>query len=154
MAGLVEPWREGGFGLGDLMTLICAFSFSIYILVLDRFSKDGPIVPFTAIQLVVSAILALTQSLLSESWRFPSGIADWGRLLYLSIFATVFSTYWQTRYQRDTTPTRAAVIFTMESVFAAIFAMLVLSERMGPVALVGGALIVGGLLTIELPRSD
>lgn len=154
LVGLIEPWRDGGFGLGDLMTLICAFTFSIYILVLDRFAKDGPIVPYTAIQLVVGALLALAQALLTESWRTPSGIGNWSRLLYLSIFATVFSTYWQTRYQRDTTPTRAAVIYTMESVFAAIFAMLVLSEHMGPIALAGGGLIVSGLLTIELPRSD
>jgi drug/metabolite transporter (DMT)-like permease len=154
LGGLIEPWRDGGFGLGDLMTLGCAFTFSIYILVLDNFSKDGPIIPYTAIQLVVCTLLAYSQSLLSESWKFPSGVGDWSRLLYLSIFATVFSTYWQTRYQRDTTPTRAAVIFTMESVFAAIFAMLVLGEHMGPIALAGGVLIVSGLLTIELPRSD
>jgi drug/metabolite transporter (DMT)-like permease len=84
----------------------------------------------------------------------PIALPDWGKLLYLAIFATVLTTYWQTRYQRDTTPTRAAVIFTLESVFAAILGSFVMNETLGATGVLGGALIVTGLLTVELKRGS
>jgi len=154
LSGLIEPWRDGGFGVGDLLTLGCAVIFAVYILVLDRVARDGAIFPLTAIQLSIVTMLSLAHTLLTEPWRSPATAISWVQFLFLAIFATVFSTYAQTRYQRDTTPTRAAAIYTMESVFAAIFAVLALNEHLGPVAIAGGALIVAGLLTIELPNRE
>lgn len=150
--GLIEPWRAGGFGLGDLLTLGCAAAFAVYIVALDRYGARVDAAPLTAIQLTTTATLALTHSLAAETWAAPSEPWSWANLAFLSIFATVLATYWQTRYQRDTTPTRAAVIFTMESVFAAIIGVLVLNEHMGPVGATGGVLILAGLLTVELKR--
>lgn len=148
--GLLAPWREGGFGYGDALTLGCAGVFALYIILLDRYAQNADIVILTAAQLVVMAVLSTVQSLATEQWAYPSTAASWAQILYLAIFATVLSTYWQTLYQRDTTPTRAAVIYTMESVFAAIIGMLILNEQLGPVGVAGGLLIVAGLLVVQL----
>ncbi len=56
----------------------------------------------------------------------------------------------QTRFQKDTTPTRAAVIFSLEPVIASAFAALILGERLGAGGLLGGALILAGVLLSEL----
>ena len=61
----------------------------------------------------------------------------------------MFTTWCQTNYQPRTTPSRAAIIYTMESVFAAIIGITLLAEELAPVGYVGGALIVGGLLLVE-----
>ena len=70
-------------------------------------------------------------------------------MLYLTLFATVLTTYVQTRYQKETTPTRAVIIFALEPVIASIVAYVALSEEMGILGIVGGALIVGGVLLSE-----
>jgi drug/metabolite transporter (DMT)-like permease len=70
-------------------------------------------------------------------------------LLYMGICATVFTTYVQTRFQKDTTPTRAVIIFTIEPVIAAVLAYFFLGEILGTMGMFGAALIVGGILVSE-----
>jgi drug/metabolite transporter (DMT)-like permease len=151
VAGLFEPWKAGGFGMGDLLTLACALVFAVYIILLDRFApKADEIAAMTWVQLISATVLLSIHRLLVEPWTMPATVGEWGGMIYLAFFATVLSTYWQTRYQPMTSPTRASVIFTMESVFAAIFAAIFLNEWLGPVGIVGGLLIVAGLLVAEL----
>ncbi len=150
LSGLLEPWKAGGFSVGDALTLGCALAFAIYIVVLDRVSRDNDDVVLTAAQFATVALLSLGHMVLIGRFDVPSSAPAWGGMLYLAVLATVVATFVQTRYQRDTSPTRAAVIFTMESVFAAILAAVILGERLGPVALAGGALIITGLLVTEL----
>lgn len=150
LSGLFDPWKEGGFGVGDALTLGCAVAFALYIIMLDRFTRTGNVAVLTAVQLLTTAALAAITNLSTKPWSAPGDPASWAQLLYLAIFATVLCTYWQTRYQRDTAPTRAAVIYTMEAVFAAIIGTLVLGEQLGVIGLAGGALIVAGLLIVEL----
>ena len=71
-------------------------------------------------------------------------------LLYLTFLATLFTTAVQTRFQKDTTPTRAVVIFSIEPVIASILAYFILGEQLGSLGVVGGALIIGGVLLSEL----
>jgi drug/metabolite transporter (DMT)-like permease len=154
VSGLVDPWREGGFNVGDLQTLFSAFFFAIYIVLLDRFTADGDIVSLTSVQLVTVAVVSLAYlfatSDASAAWAIPSTLGAWGGILYLALLSSVLATYLQTRYQRDTTPSRAAVIFTLESVFAAIVGAIALGESLTMLSLAGGALIIAGLLVAEL----
>jgi drug/metabolite transporter (DMT)-like permease len=57
----------------------------------------------------------------------------------------------QTSMQRFTTTARTALIFSMEPVFAALFAYLIASELLGFKAWIGGALIVMGMISAEVP---
>jgi len=74
-------------------------------------------------------------------------------LSYLTFFATVLTTYIQTRFQKDTTPTRAAIIFTIEPVIASLIAYLMLGEQLGLLGMVGGGLVVVGVLLSELSEA-
>jgi drug/metabolite transporter (DMT)-like permease len=74
-------------------------------------------------------------------------------LAYLTLFATLATTYAQTRFQKDTTPTRAVIIFTIEPVFAAILAYFLLRETLGTLGLLGGFLIICGVLLSEVSES-
>jgi drug/metabolite transporter (DMT)-like permease len=62
----------------------------------------------------------------------------------------VITTLVQTRYQKETTPTRAVVIFSIEPVFATILASIFLQEHIGTLGIVGGGLIIVGVLVSEL----
>ncbi|HVZ41731.1 MAG TPA: DMT family transporter [Candidatus Kapabacteria bacterium] len=153
-ADLLANWSNSGFGIGELLTLVAAAIFALYIIALDRRGRGLNPAKLTAAQLVTTGTLALAHSLIAREWTIPHGADSWMQLLYLSLFASVLATYWQTRYQGESNPTRAAIIYTMESVFAAIIGVIFLAEHLGPIAIAGGALIITGLLVVELKRGD
>lgn len=146
---LTSPSGQG-FNIGDLLTLFCAISYAIYIVYLDIFSKKHDVSKLTLLQLAVTGMLSITFAPFVETMHvhFTTGFL-WA-LLYTSILATVFATYLQTKYQRDTTPTRAAIIFSMEPVMANVIAFFAFGEFVGWTGAAGGVLIIAGLLTSEL----
>jgi drug/metabolite transporter (DMT)-like permease len=146
---LTSP-EGAGFNLGDVLTLLCAVAFSVYIIYLDMISGVATAMQLTFVQLSVNAFLAIGSSLMFEHTFRGGSISAMAILVYLTIFATVLTTLAQTRFQKDTTPTRAAIIFSGEPVFAAIFAGFVLQERLGPLGMFGGGLILAGILVSEL----
>lgn len=141
------------FNLGDGLNLFCALTFALYIVYLDVFSKGLDPVHLTVAQFVVCGVLGFIAAGFFETVRFHPTAGAYGALLYLTIFATVIALFVQTRYQKDTTPTRSALIFSIEPVLAAGFAYLILGEVLGVVGMVGGGLIVGGVLISELSPS-
>ncbi len=139
-----------GFNVGDAMTLGCAFLFGLYIVMLDIYGKRSDATHLTILQFLVSAVGGGLAAMFLEDvvveWSAPMAL----RLAYLAVFATVIALYLQTKYQKDTTPARSAVIFSLEPVVAAVLAYVVAGERIGVVGAIGGGLIVAGLLLSEL----
>lgn len=150
--GLYLLTSPGGQGLniGDVLTLGCSLAFSFYIVYLDIFSKKHNVSNLTLLQLVVVSGLSLAAAPLVESTSIRLTISLAASFFYLSLFATVFATYIQTKYQRETTPTKAAIIFAAEPVFANVIAYIVFGEFVGFIGAVGGVFIISGLLISEL----
>lgn len=134
---------------GDLLTLGCALFFAFYIVYLDFASSEPDKLQLTYVQFLACGILGLMSALLFESsfmiisWQFISSLA------YLTIFATIISMWVQNRYQGETTPTRAALIFSLEPVIAALFAFYFRGETLGPVGILGGGVILAALMISE-----
>ncbi len=145
---LTSP-EGSAFNIGDALTLLCAILFGFYIVYLDVVSQRDDRDVLTFMQLFVCAVLGIISVLLFEDVRFSFNSDLISSLLYLTIFATILTTWIQNRFQGDTTPTRAAVIFTLEPVIAATFAYYVRAEVLGTVGLVGAGIIIIGLLISE-----
>ena len=137
------------FNLGDGLTLICALSFAFYIVGLDTFSQNCDAAHLTFIQFAVTALLAALGFVFFEDYRLVLNVQFSAGLLYLAIFATVIALFVQARFQKDTTPTRSAVVFSVEPVVAAIVAYLVLGEHLGDYGILGAGLIMAGVITSE-----
>jgi drug/metabolite transporter (DMT)-like permease len=137
------------FNLGDGLTLICAVSFGFYIVYLDMFSQDCDAYHLTAMQFFTTAILATVVGLCFEDRRVEFTKPLLLSLAYLSVFASVIALSVQARYQKFTTPTRAAVIFSVEPVIAAVFAYFMLGEQIGGQGILGAGIILCGLLVSE-----
>ncbi|HTO93493.1 MAG TPA: EamA family transporter [Bacteroidota bacterium] len=137
-------------GTGDVLTLVCAILFAVYIVYIDVVAHEMSALQLTFIQMASNALFALAGSALFDTLpaRVPAGTVI--AVLYLTVFATLLTTFMQTRFQKETSPTRAAVIFTIEPVFAALSAALVLGEQIGVGGAAGGGLIIGGVLLSEL----
>ena len=138
-----------GFNLGDTVTLVAAFLFGFYIVYLDIYSKEEELLPLAFLQIAITAIMGwilvpfeVTQ--IHFTWNLL-------RLLFYTVFlATVVTTYTQTRFQKDTTPTRAGILFTLEPVISAVLAYFILGEILGMLGMLGALLIVIGILISEL----
>lgn len=144
---LTEPER-GGLTTGDLWVLACAFTYAVYTLLLQRLTEPAPGRPARdPAALAFFQILALALASLATLPLAPGALPPWSPALaravvYCALGATVLTFLLQTRYQRDTTASRAALIFSGEPVFAALFAYALLGERLGASGLGGAAVVL------------
>lgn len=146
----------GEFNFGDFLTLLCGVCYAFYLVELDkltsqeRFAQEPSLLTkLVLLQLSSCAVASLPASFLLET---PTLVFSWRLVVvifYLAFFASVITTVLQTRYQKDTTPSRAAIIFIMEAVISTIFAVAFLGERLSVVAWLGAALMVAGLVVSE-----
>ena len=145
---LTSP-NGSGFNLGDALTLIGALLFGFYIVYLDIYSKEEELLPLAFLQIATTAILGW----FLVPFEVPHIHFTWNLLrlfFYTAFLATVITTYTQTRFQKDTTPTRAGILFTLEPVISAALAYFVLGEILGMLGVLGALLIVIGILISEL----
>jgi drug/metabolite transporter (DMT)-like permease len=138
------------FNWGDFLTLICAFFWAGHILALGRYSPGGDAFWLTFIQLATSCVGSLGWVALTGDFnlRLPPGV--YGAAFYLALTCTVLAYLGQTWAQARTTPTRTAIILSMEPVFAALFAWFWLGEKMGMWGWMGAGSILAGILLAEL----
>jgi drug/metabolite transporter (DMT)-like permease len=135
---------------GDALTLVCSVLFGVYIVYLDVVSREMTPIQLVFLQMSTTALFAVIATFLFETPVFHWSGEGIAALVYLTFLATLLTTYVQTRYQKDTTPTRAVVIFSIEPVIASICAALILGEHIGALGAVGGGLIISGVLLSEL----
>jgi drug/metabolite transporter (DMT)-like permease len=146
---LTSPGRST-FNAGDGLTLLCAVFFALYIVYLDIVSKEVTTEKLVFLQMGTTSLLSWVAVALFETPLVSFSLRSVGALAYLTLLATVVTLYVQTRYQKDTSPTRAVLIFSVEPVMAAVIAAIVLGEHLGPLGMAGGALIVIGVVVSEL----
>lgn len=137
------------FNTGDLLVLVCAVMYAGQIITLARYAGESDPSTLTIQQLGVSAIFFALATPLQEV-RAPTTSAVWLALLMTALGSSVFGISVQTWAQRRISPTRAAVIFSMEAPFAALAAFLIAGERLASRAWVGAAMILAGMLIVEL----
>ena len=135
---------------GDWLTLVCALAFSLHLLALNRYSPRVSYRNLSILQVGIAALLALA----TFSWAEPVRLSWTPRLLIAlgvtSVFATAMAFSLMTWAQRHTTPTRAAVLFSLEPVVALITSHLLAGEVLKAQAGWGAALILVGILLVEL----
>jgi drug/metabolite transporter (DMT)-like permease len=143
------------FNIGDLLTLFCAIFYSLYIVYLDIISKKSKFMVLVFIQIAFSAVGGILFIFLFSATGIEAVRADFtwyviAALFYTAILSTIVTTTLQTKYQKFVTPTKAGIIFSFEPIFAAVFAYLIISERVGNFGIIGGIFIFGGLLVSEI----
>jgi len=144
---------------GDVLVFFCAIGFALHIIFTGKYSSKYPSLLLTVIQIVTVTICSFTFSFMTEDYRTAFSPSVLFRsevifaLLVTAVFATALAFFAQTNFQKFTTPTRVALIFAMEPVFAAATAYLWINERLSTSALIGCLLILAGMLFAELPMS-
>jgi drug/metabolite transporter (DMT)-like permease len=151
IALLTMPSIRGGFRMnrGDLLTIGCAVVYALHLLVLGHFSQRERVEPVALGQLACTAVLSVF------SLPFDPPKAVWsGAVLFAifltAVFATAVAFAFQTWGQKHTTAERTALIFALEPVFAMAAAVTLGGEQLTLPACGGCALILTGILAVEL----
>jgi drug/metabolite transporter (DMT)-like permease len=141
----------GGLNRGDLWTLGTAVLFGGQIVAVAELSRRHDPARLVWMQTAGTAVCAALGAGLLEDARIDWNPAFAAELVYSAVFATALALLLQMRAQREMSSSRAALIFCLEAVFAAAASWIWLGERLSLAQWVGGALILAGMVTAELP---
>lgn len=146
---LTQP-EVSGLNIGDLFTLICTFAWAFYIIYVDVYTNKYDILTLIFIQLWFVVFAAGGMGLVFEDLsaiRFTQN--EILSFLYMGVMATFITTILLNRYQKETTPIRASIIYTWEQPAAVMLAVITINEHFSPWQFVGGAIMVAGILFSE-----
>ncbi|MDD3803541.1 MAG: DMT family transporter [bacterium] len=146
---LMFPPDSAPINRGDVLTLACAVVFAFVIVLIQKFTRRNDPLLLVFLQICFVSAISFAMALIFRETRMEFKTNFILDLLFTSVFATAGSLVLQYRYQKQTSETRAAIIYTLEPLFAALFAFLLIGERMAGMAIVGGAAIFIGMLLSE-----
>jgi len=143
----------GNINLGDMLILVCAFMFAIHIIIVDYFSPRMNGVLLSILQFFVVGVISLVGALIFEAGTFPPGaIKDaMVSILYAGICSCGIAYTLQVVAQKDTHPTVAALLMSLESVFAVLFGWLILKEQLEWYEYIGCAIVFAAVILSQIP---
>lgn len=144
--------KEGmTIGYGDALQLVGALFWALHILAVDHFAKRISPVLLAMMQFLVCGVLSLMVSAVIEVTTLNGVLAAWGSLAYAGLISVGIAYTLQVLAQKHAHPAHAAIILSLETVFAAIGGILFLGESLGVRALFGCALMLLGMLISQVP---
>lgn len=138
--------------LGDILMFICAISFSLHILAVDRYGISIGGVLLSMLQFLVCGMLSLLLSLIFEEIMWANIIAALPQILYLGIMSSGIGYTLQIVGQRYAEPAVASLSMSLESVFAALGGWLIVGNTLSPKELIGCILVFGAIVLAQLPQ--
>lgn len=137
---------------GELLTALCALAFAFQIVLLGRWAPRYGFRDLAILQVLFGAIFCWVALPTVERphWHFTPRL--WIALALTAVLATALAFAVQSWAQQFTPAVHAAVIFSLEPVFAALASAVGWHELLRPVQIAGAALIIGAVFLIELWR--
>lgn len=135
---------------GDALELFGAFMWALHVIWIGKLVQRLPVMPLAIGQNLACGLLSLGASALSENNTLQMLGSAWFPLIYTGIFSIGVGYTLQASAQRLAPPADAAIILSLEAVFAALGGWLWLDERLTALQLVGCALMMGGMLLAQI----
>jgi len=154
---LTNPQAQS-FNIGDAWTILCAIGFALHIVTLDFYAHKTDYVGLFFLQiLVVFLVSGLFLPLESPDLKLVENTVTLNifiAILVTGALATALAFFIQNWAQRVTSATRTALLLTLEPVFAALTAYILLTERLGISGIIGGLLILAGIVIAEIKAAN
>ena len=141
--------RGFSIGAGELLVFISAIFWALHIITLSKWSSGRDTYAMTVVQLAMCAFMSAIASIPS-GYSPPPDAGVWGVVAFTAVFATAIAFIIQTWSQAHMSPTKVAVILTMEVVFAALFALIFGGERLTVQSSIGGVMVVTSMYLIVM----
>lgn len=150
LAGLLLlSGAPGGSWAGNLLVLGNAVAQSFQIVAMERFAPRYDARALTILQMAVACAGFAVVAVVAGQVEAPPDAATWYALVVTGVFAGALGYLVVTWVQSRTTAARAALVFTLEAPFAALFGVLLLSEQLGWVGWAGCAVMLAGIVLAE-----
>ncbi|MET9585617.1 DMT family transporter [Streptomyces sp. NPDC006539] len=155
VAGVVLLTQGGGFtspSVGDLLMLVAALARTLHVLMMARIKsvQTADSLSLTTVQLgsavAVFAVLAAVPGTGESPWSVAAGfgVREWGGLLFLSVFCTLFAFFVQMWSVRRTSPSRVSLLLGTEPLWAAAAGIAIGGERLSALGVLGAVLVLAG----------
>ncbi len=153
-AFLLSVSSSEGIGKGDALVFVCAVVFALHVLTIDRVGKkySGP--ELSCVQFFTAGAGAFILSLLFEDNTVKEMESALIPILYGGIGSCGIAYTLQIIGQKDTPPTKATLILSLESVFSAVGGAVLLHERMQPKEITGCLILFISVLIAQLPEKS
>jgi drug/metabolite transporter (DMT)-like permease len=139
----------GGSVVGNVLVLANAVAQSCQIVAMERFAPRYDARALTFLQMGVACATFVVIAVAAGQVEAPDDAQTWYALVVTGVFAGALGYLVATWVQSRATAARAALVFTLEAPFAALFGVLLLSERLGWAGWLGCAVMLGGILLAE-----
>lgn len=141
--------RGLSIGGGEALTLLCALAFALHIVGLGEWSSSYDAAGLAVVQLATVAVITIVAAA-PTTLLPPPDAGVWGAIVLTAIGATAVAFFVQTWAQARLPPVRAAVVMTMEPVFAGIFGVAVAGDRLGARTVLGALLVLVAMVLVDL----
>lgn len=137
---------------GDFVVLMCALGFAVHILVIDFFmAKGADGVKMSWIQFLIAGILSFAVAKPLEAPSMDAIMKSAVPILYAGVMSSGVGFTLQIIAQKDTEPTTASLIMSLESVFAALAGWLILHESFSVKEFIGCVLVFAAVILAQIP---
>lgn len=137
--------------IGDLMVLVSAFFYALHILIIDYFSPKANGLRLSMIQFFVAAFLSAIVMLVIEDIVWSDILSSAIPILYAGMISSGIGYTLQIIAQKDTDPTMASLILSLESVFAVLAGAVILGERLNLREGFGSIIMLVAIMLAQLP---
>ena len=139
----------GGSALGNALVLASALAAAVQIAAMERYAPRYDPRALTFLQMATAFVGFVAIAVALGQLEVPRGWTVWGALLVTGVFAGALGYLIATWVQARTTAARAALLFTLEAPFAALFGVLLADEVLGWAGWLGCAVMMVGIVVAE-----
>ena len=148
---LLSDFSNATVRLGDSLVILCAFFWSLHIIFIGNFIKnfDLPLF-FGALQALVVAFFSFLFAVSFETITIANILNEYLSIIYAGVLSGGIAFTLQIYAQKNISAAPAAIIFSLEGVFAAVAAWIILGQILGLENIIGCGLILGGVVLSQL----
>jgi len=148
---LLSDFSNATIRLGDSLVILCAFFWSLHIIFIGHFIKNFNIpLFFGALQALVVGLFSIIFAIFFETITITNILNETMSIVYAGILSGGIAFTLQIYAQKNIPAAPAAIIFSLEGVFAAIAAWIILDQVLGLNNIIGCCLILGGVMLSQL----
>ena len=148
---LLSDFTNATIRLGDTLVILCALFWSLHIIFIGNFIKNFNLpLFFGALQALVVSFFSIIFALFFETITIVNILNESVSIIYAGVLSGGIAFTLQIYAQKNISPAPAAIVFSLEGVFATISAWIILNQILGLDNIIGCTLILFGVLFSQL----